>query len=383
MKNKSPVECEVHYFQTYLASDSAPFPVDDLLPEAVLPPPPDFDTTPRESRPSIAHERNLAERNKKERTTPAEYAGWMPRRLEFEVEYLNDAEQIVSGITFAEGDDPANFEQKLSCLRAYNEKLEERQIRTNFAMEWDLLEQEFRSFGSRSKTEREMEESLMPLAQVVPRDILTKLIESVFGEMRLQEQIETLKKWRKNGIVTRDEGLLFNELEKLMKEDKLSPSAIEKWNREVQVYAESPEFRATLDRQLLSQSENQLCQSFGLSPHSYLNLKDLLLREYSAKGEMNRELAVSFMPCQETVMVAVYETLKNAGLFYSMADLGVLPLPGTEEREPEVEGEGEIPVPQLDDDDYISHEQTEEDSTRQSSQDVSDAEQQGSGSSEE
>ena len=44
------------------------------------------------------------------------------------------------------------------------------------------------------------------------------------------------------------------------------------------IYAESPEFRATLDRQLLSAPENQLCKDLSLSPHSYLKIKDILLR---------------------------------------------------------------------------------------------------------
>jgi transcriptional adapter 2-alpha len=303
----------------------------------------------------------------------------MPRRLEFEVEYLNDAEQIVSGIAFSEQDDTASLEQKLGCLRAYNEKLEERQIRTNFAIEWDLLDHEFRSFGSRSKSEREMEESLMPLAQVVPRDVLTNLIHAIFGEMRLQEQIETYKKWRRNGIVTRDEGLLFNELEKLMREDKLSPSAIEKWNREVMVYAESPEFRATLDRQLLSHAENQLCTSFGLSPHSYLRIKDLLLREYTVRGEMNRDLAVSFMPGQEHLMVAVYESLKMSGLFYSYSDIGSIAIPGTEDQETELEAETEMPP---EEDEYASQDQTEEDIMRTTSPESSPLAPSGSSESE-
>jgi transcriptional adapter 2-alpha len=311
-------------------------PQDHILPEVQLPAPPEFDTAPRESRPSIAHERNMAERNKKEKTTPAEFAGWMPRRLEFEVEYLNDAEQIISGMTFSDKDDTATtLDQKLAALRSYNEKLEERHIRTRFALDWELLDHEFRSFGSRSKSEREMEEALMPLAQVVPRETLTHLIYALQNEMRLKEQIEQSKRWRRNGIVTRDEGILFSQLESLMNEDKLSAAAVEKWNRDVMLYAESPEFRATLDRQLLNAAENRVCQSFGLSPHSYLRIKDLLLREFTARGEMTRELALSCMPGQEQVMVAIYESLKNSGLFYDVSNIGKI-------AEVAVEDDGEI-----------------------------------------
>ena len=342
LKTKSALECECHYMSTFIDSEIAPLPEDEILNEPVLPPPPIFDTSPRESRPSIAHDKNMLERGKKEKTTPAEFAGWMPRRMEFEVEYLNDAEQIISGIQFSDTEETqASLEQKLLSLRAYNEKLEERHIRTKFAVEWNLLEKEFRSFGGRTKGEKEMEEALMPLAQIVPREKLTNLISSLQNEMRLKEQIEMYKKWRRNGIVTRDEGVLFNQLESLMSEDKLSASAVEKWNRDVMLYAESPEFRATLDRQLLSAAENQLCQDYGLSPHSYLRIKDLLLREYTVRGEMTREIAVSFMPAQEGVVTAIYESMKSIGMFYGVGDIGRLPTPGTPEARELIEKEKE------------------------------------------
>jgi transcriptional adapter 2-alpha len=316
MKTKTALECECHYFGTYIDSDIGPMPQDIALPEVVLPPPPDFDTAPRESRPSIAHERNLAERNKKDRTTPAEFAGWMPRRLEFEVEYLNDAEQIVSGLSFSEAEDNATtLSQKLASLRAYNEKLEERYKRTHFAVEWDILDHDFRSFGGRSKREREIEETLLPLAQVVSRETRTKFVHALQSETRLKEEIEVYKKWRRNGIVNRDEGMLFNQLEGLMNDEKLTAAAVEKWNRDVATYAESAEFRATLDRQLLAPSENSICEAFGLSPHNYLRIKDLLIREFTIRGTMTSDLAVSFMPGHEQVVLTIYESLRSAGLF--------------------------------------------------------------------
>jgi transcriptional adapter 2-alpha len=260
--------------------------------------------------------------NKKDRTTPAEFAGWMPRRSEFEVEYLKDAEQIVSGIAFSDADETvAMLEQKLVSLRAYNDKLDERDIRTRFAVEWDLLDHEFRSFGGRNRREREMEEALLPLAQVVPRETLTNFVHVVESEMRLKEEIETYKKWRRHGIVNRDEGMFFSQLESLMSDDRVSPMAIDKWNRDLANHAESAEFRASLDKQLLSQTENQICQCFGLSPHGYLRIKDLLLREFEVRGRMNRELAMSFMPGHENVVTTIYDALRAQGLFFGMGDV--------------------------------------------------------------
>jgi transcriptional adapter 2-alpha len=162
----------------------------------------------------------------------------------------------------------------------------------------------------------------MPLAQVLLREVLTGFVHSLHNELRIREQIDTYKKWHRHGIVTHDEGLLFNQLETLIAEERLTPSVVEKWNRDVMGYAESPEFRATLDRQLLSAAENKLCQNFGISPHSYLRIKDLLLREFTAHGEMTREAAVAFMPAQEQIMVAIDDSLQAAGLFRNADNIG-------------------------------------------------------------
>jgi transcriptional adapter 2-alpha len=170
--------------------------------------------------------------------------------------------------------------------------------------------------------EREMEEALLPLAQVVSRETLTQFVHVVESEMRLKEEIETYKKWRRHGIVNRDEGVFFSQLESLMSDDRVSPMAIEKWNRDLASHTESAEFRASLDKQLLSQTENQICQYFGLSPHGYLRIKDLLLREFEVRGRMNRELAMSFMPGHENVVTTIYDALRAQGLFFGMGDVG-------------------------------------------------------------
>ncbi|KAH0799577.1 Myb-like DNA-binding domain containing protein [Histomonas meleagridis] len=315
IKTKTPVECETHYFDTFVESPIAPLPQNKIIKESVLPPPPDFDTSPRESRPSISHEKNLAERNKKERTTPAEFAGWMPRRHEFEVEYMNDAEQLVSSISFSETEETEeSLAKKLKSLRVYNEQLEERHLRTQFAEDYDLLDHDFRSFGGKTKQEREIEEQLLPLAQVLPKNELVSFIESYEEEMRLREQLETLKNWRMNGVSTHGEGALFNQLDALVREDRLSVSAVDKWNREFLSYTESS-FRTTLDRQLLNPEENQICRILSISPQSYLMIKDCLLQEFETSGKMTSKMAVSLMPKRETVMKTIYEYLKKVGLF--------------------------------------------------------------------
>ena len=99
---------------------------------------------------------------------------------------------------------------------------------------------------------------------------------------------------------------------KFLNEEKLTPDKVEKWNRSVLDYSESPEFRATLDRQLLSATENQLCRNLGLPPHTYLRIKDILLREFMVRGEMTPELAISLRPpVQENIMLEIYKSMNK------------------------------------------------------------------------
>ena len=317
VRTKNCVECETHYVETYLKCDTAPYPeYKGILPPVVLPPPPTYDTSPRDSRPSISHEKNLAERGKKDRTTPAEYAGWMPRRDEFEVEFQNEAEQLVANITFNDDEQQSKFDQDIKALLTYNEILEERYKRIQLAKEWDLLDEELRPFGGKSKAEKDIEESLLSLAQIINRDELTEFILLLEKEQQIRNDLDTLLEWRHNGIATREEGIMFNELKRLMSEEKLTLAQIDKWNKNSMMRAESAEFKSSQDRQLLSASENNLCYKIAISPMMYLVLKDLLVREFTIRSKMTEEIAVSFAPEHAETMKRVFEYLNSNGYFY-------------------------------------------------------------------
>lgn len=317
MKTKSAIECECHYFQVYIQSNSAPEPIDSILPPLTLPPPPPYDTTPRESRPSIAHEKNLHAKNKKDRTTPAEFSGWMPRRDEFEVEFINDAEQLIAGISFSETEETeVTLSEKLNQLKTYNISIEERRYRTEFVVNWDLLDRDFRSFGyATNKSEAELEESLLPLGQIVPKVDLENFVSAITNEKRTIEEVENLVKWIKNGIITRDEGILFNNLEKLINEERLSSFSVERWNREVISYTESPDYKEAIDRQLVSEKEVNFCNSINIQPHCFLRLKGILLQEYTVNGKMDLQTAESYLPNHPDLMQKVYVYMRDAGYF--------------------------------------------------------------------
>ncbi|EAY01660.1 Myb-like DNA-binding domain containing protein [Trichomonas vaginalis G3] len=316
LKTKSAEQCKAHYLQIFIDNENAPMPPKEIQPKAEIPPPPDFCTDPQDSLPSIAAERNLAEHNKRERTTPAEFAGWMPNRNEFEIEFQTDAEQGIYGITFsADENNEAAFMEKLNALRTYSDIVEAREERIKFALDYNLLNDEFKGFGPQTKENRAFEEQLLCLAQVIPKDELKEFAISLEKEIALKRNLNMLHTWWENGVVSREEGLMFNALEQLNKDDKLTPSAIEKWNREAAQKVESQEYKSSHDKQLLSPAENALCLNFGLSSIEFLKQKDLLIREFIFRGKMTAEIAVSFAPKQARAMKEIFRLMKSQGLF--------------------------------------------------------------------
>lgn len=313
IKNKSAFECEQHYRDVYLNSPLAPYPVNKILPPSKLPPPPDYDTTPRESRPSISHEKNMADRNKKKKTTPAEWAGWMPRRNEFEHEYLNDAENFVANIDFKEDEDPKQFEEKVELLKAYNKILKERHIRIEFAKNWELLDDDNIHLSGETKEEKDIEELLFPIAQVVPRDEFKSFISDLHHENSIKQSINNYQKWRKNGITNKVDGMVFNELERTYDDNQLPFSYIEKWNRELITCADNKEEKEAQIVQMLSINESNLCNNLALKPKEYLKLKDLILREYTIKNSISLDYIKTFFPESEEVVGGVYKFLIDSG----------------------------------------------------------------------
>lgn len=71
-------------------------------------------------------------RNRKDQTTvtsASEIVGYWPKREEFDIEYLNEAELEIAELEFMDDDTESEKQLKLNVLKVYNAELEEREIR--------------------------------------------------------------------------------------------------------------------------------------------------------------------------------------------------------------------------------------------------------------
>lgn len=316
LKTKTPIECEVHYFETYFSPKSAPYPEFTVKPPYPPPPPILFNTKPQESCPSCGHEKILAQNGKKEKTTPAEFCGYMPKRHEFEEEYKDEAEHIIDNIVFDENDTDQSIEQKLKLLEIYNSALQERRLRTKLIEDWEVQESKFKSLGGSTAREKDTNQKILTFAPFIGKEKTLELSSALHQILVDTEMIENRQIWQENGITTEKEGILFTKLQPMIKDGRVSENEVPKWNKLITDYITEHDKQNSEDAKLLSQQEVELCTKIDVAPAMFVAIKDLIIREHALRGRLTKEEAVNLLPGSESKMEAIYDLFVNKGWIY-------------------------------------------------------------------
>ncbi|KAL6495063.1 Transcriptional adapter ADA2b [Orobanche gracilis] len=125
-----------------------------------------------------------------------ELSGYNSKRQEFEVEYDNDAEQLLADMEFKATDTDAEHELKLRVLHIYSKRLDERKRRKDFILDRNLLypdpfekdltleEKELcRRYGVFMRFHSKEEHNEM-LRSIVEEQRILKRIQDLQGEMK-------------------------------------------------------------------------------------------------------------------------------------------------------------------------------------------------------
>jgi len=240
VRTKNAKECEFHYFANYI--NTKPSPLTPNLSRAVSKsdfrwegPPDDFSDCveaavaglgPIEGKLSkSAWKRHMLETKHVTRESICYYqnkppgsdiVGYMPPRQDMDVEWDNDAESIVSDLSF---DDKKDQEQglselKIKMLEVYYWKLEERERRKRFILErglLDLRKQQKKRTGPNAKEERELHQQFRLLARFWSQEEHDEYMKSLVNERRTRRKIEQLQGYRKLGMVTFAEVSVYEE----------------------------------------------------------------------------------------------------------------------------------------------------------------------------
>ncbi|CAA2999250.1 transcriptional adapter ADA2-like [Olea europaea subsp. europaea] len=130
-----------------------------------------------------------------------ELSGYNSRRQEFEVEFDNDAEQLLADMEFKDTDSNGDRELKLRVLHIYSKRLDERKRRKDFVLERNLL------YPDPFEEDLTMEEKDLchhykVFMRFHSREEHEQLLRSIIEENRILKRIQDLQEARAAGCCT-------------------------------------------------------------------------------------------------------------------------------------------------------------------------------------
>lgn len=205
---KSAWECEKHYKQIYLSKTT-----DHLI---TLEPLSKIDESGFVVTIEKSQENEFMDIEENFITTPekkkdvekhplSEFAGYMPLRKDFEIEYENDIEMYLADLEFYDDDKAEDVEIKIKQLDVYNKVLDEREERKNFVIErWPIELANEKKFKN-NIIEKTIYQAIKPYARYLTPEKHLELFEGLVKEYILKLKLEELKEAQSRGIRTEEE----------------------------------------------------------------------------------------------------------------------------------------------------------------------------------
>ncbi|XP_077521947.1 transcriptional adapter 2B isoform X7 [Amblyomma americanum] len=259
--------------------------------------------------------------------TPSEQQelGYMPCRDDYEREYDNEAESLISQLSVGgPEEDELETALKLAQVDMYSRRLRERMRRKGLVRDYRLLEQfchagrpKASPVGARSKrnlreADRELQEKMRIFCQFQSAAEHEQLLENLEREKELKARIKELLRYRRNGITKLDECSEFDvarhRREKRKEVKKKSAPANSVHKKPISTASKKYEEKGGVDiilneqegdtredskeatditslpgYELLSDKEKKLCQSMGISPACYITFKTVVLKDQAQR----------------------------------------------------------------------------------------------------
>ncbi|RMJ23467.1 SAGA complex subunit Ada2 [Aspergillus sp. HF37] len=233
-------EVRDHYLSTYVDSSNFPLPEradpeDTSLPQSISKE--EFQTRKKrrieERKEAAKAAPPTTPKQKPTASVPAchEVQGYMPGRMEFETEFMNEAEEAVQHMSFDPGagvttnaESNAEMELKMTVVDIYNARLTSRTERKKILFEHNLLEYRKNSGieKKRTKEERDLLNKAKPFARMMNHDDFEELSKGLEYEHNLRLAITQLQEWRQMGIGDLKGGEKY-EQEKQQRAQRLMP----------------------------------------------------------------------------------------------------------------------------------------------------------------
>eukprot|EP00177_Eucheuma_denticulatum_P007769 GFKZ01014129.1.p1 GENE.GFKZ01014129.1~~GFKZ01014129.1.p1 ORF type:complete len:1178 (-),score=186.35 GFKZ01014129.1:466-3999(-) len=207
VRSKTPAKCERHYHHVYLDGPCAPLPseITAASPDVIAEPPSpaagcDGKKVPADGNKHAAN--NAHERTVKPGVKAGVLEGYMPLRGDFDVEWDDEAENLVADLSIGPNETEEELELKMRLLENYDQRLARRDAVKHILFDHNLLD--FTSHkigGSRTaKDEKELAARLKVFARLLHCDVYAAVQESVTNIYRMSREVHRLGQARDAGV---------------------------------------------------------------------------------------------------------------------------------------------------------------------------------------
>ncbi|TYI84015.1 hypothetical protein E1A91_D05G334500v1 [Gossypium mustelinum] len=264
-----------------------------------------------------------------EEPSMTELSGYNFKRQEFEIEYDNDAEQLLADMEFKDTDTKAERELKLRVLHIYSKRLDERKRRKDFILERNLLYPD--PFERNlSPEEKEIYQRYKVFMRFHSKEEHRELLKSVIEEHRIVKRIQELQKRKKEA---EENSQRLKESVQAGPSGKVllhgSPRGIVRGSTGLQPFSKESSTvlglttLSTLDdwditgfigADLLSDSEKQLCSEIRILPSHYLSMLQTLSMEIMKGNISKKSDAHNLFKVEPSKVDRVYDMLVKKGI---------------------------------------------------------------------
>lgn len=342
---KSPLETEQHFMKVFLQSSTAPL-ADPavMVPAEKIPVSEKYDDVdPKRLRVMHMHQQEDA-------------AGWMEKRKDFVYEWDNEAEDIIGDMEVNDDDTKPERDLKAQVLEIYAKKLDQREIRKRFVHERGLTN--FKEYQiaekKRPKDEKELRDKLRVFARFMSPVDLEKLVKGILDERQLRARIDILRDGRALGARTIEECQRIAANQAKSKNRKSEPqtepsnlsgsqTTSQRRHRRTNgehstsdpasmsngtsapgtTVADSKDKKSStvgdvdLEKmpgaELMSKTEIGLCEALKITPHQFLIVKEVLVRENARTGCLKKKDAKQMVRLDSAKVLKIYDYLHACG----------------------------------------------------------------------
>ncbi|KAI0567419.1 Transcriptional adaptor 2 [Gracilaria domingensis] len=334
--SKNASETEQHYMKVFLQSAVAPLPD----PDKIIP-----DEKPLAEKSDEIDPKSLRVMHKHQQE---DAAGWMPKRQDFVYEWDNEAEEIIGDMELVDDDTKADREIKSQVLEIYSKKLDERDKRKKFVLERGMTS--FKDFLSvekkRPREERDLREKLRVFMRFMSQEEVEKLVEGILEERRLRSKIEMMKEGLAHGATSFEEAQRItqnisksrnrnasqtepsslsdhtssqrrprrsngesslSEATSLPNGQPATPSSASDSKERKNLVLGEVDLERMAGAELLSRAELSMCGTLKITPHQYLIIKEVMIRENARTGCLRKKDAKAIIELDASKVCRIFD----------------------------------------------------------------------------